>query len=103
MIEIETAVVGVTAIEEIAMVMITTAADDREVALGAEVAPRIMVVEAIINILVAFRRRGWFLRLLPSRRYLTPVVVVSFPTWQRVDIIILLPSLRRTKSIENCS
>ena len=57
MIEIETAVVGVTAIEEIAMVMITTAAaDDREVAPEAEVAPRIMVVEAIINILVAFRR-----------------------------------------------
>ena len=102
MIEIETAVVGVTAIEEIVTVMITTAADDREVALEAEVAPRIMVVEAIINILVAFRRLEWFLRLLPSRRYLTPVVV-SFPTWQRVDIIILLPSLRRTKSIENCS
>ena len=56
MIEIETAVVGVTAIEEIAMVMITTAADDQEVAPEAEVAPRIMVVEAIINILVAFRR-----------------------------------------------
>jgi hypothetical protein len=56
MIEIETAVVGVNAIEEIAMV-ITTAADDQEVAPEVEVAPRIVVVvEAIINILVAFRR-----------------------------------------------
>lgn len=57
MIEIETAVVGATAIEEIAMVMITTAVDDPEVAPEAEVAPRTMLVEAIINILAAFHQR----------------------------------------------